>query len=438
MAENGFRNLLWFIGVVEDRRDPRKMGRVRVRCFDIHPDSKNDVPTDTLPWAIPIIGSYDVNYKPPIEGSWVFGFFLDGRDAQHPMLIGVMPGMPTTVVDSTAGFNAQSDINPNPSSAYQPDISRLARGEDIGETHVGARYVSAEELEGYDWEEPKTPYNAQYPYNKVHETESGHVVEFDDTPGSERINVQHASGTFTETGPTGTRVNKIVGDDVTIVEKNGRILINGKADVVVRGTCTINVEADCKLTVDGNLDTTVHGDYNLNVGGGIYMNSGDIFSQKSSAIRQEAYLDSYNVFANKSAYIQTQKENIHLYSNTGFISAYAHSDLKIETGANTYFYSNGKFNILSNSPVAIEGTRIDQNTPDAAEIEDGFQTVLNGATVQHPKPSGQRPAFRPTLGDPPDRKFPIEVEVEDDGYSLFTDAPELWRDRHPLGEDQES
>ena len=105
MAENGFRNLLWFMGVVEDRKDPRKMGRLRVRCFDIHPDSKEDVPTETLPWAIPVIGSYDFNYKPPIEGSWVFGFFLDGDDAQHPMVLGVMPGMPTTFPNSTQGFN---------------------------------------------------------------------------------------------------------------------------------------------------------------------------------------------------------------------------------------------------------------------------------------------------------------------------------------------
>ena len=436
MAENGFKNLLWFMGVVEDRRDPRKLGRVRVRCFDIHPDNKQDVPTDTLPWAIPVIGSYDVNYKPPMEGAWVFGFFLDGADAQHPMLLGIMPGMPTTTVNFEEGFNATSDVNPHPISAYQPDISRLARGEDIGETHVANRFVNRDEVLGYDWTEPKPPYNAVYPYNKVQETESGHVFELDDTPGSERINIHHRTGTFTEVGPTGTRVNKIVGDDVTIVEKNGKILINGKADIVVKGTCTINVESNCKLTVDGDLDTTVHGDYNLNVGGGIYMNSGDIFSQKSSAIRQEAYLDNYNVFANKSAYIQAQKENIHLYSTSGFISAYSSTDLKIETGANTYFYSGGQFNVFSSANVAIEGTRVDLNTEDAVDIETGFETVLNGAVTSHPKPSGKRPAFRPNFDEPPDRKFPIEAELEDDPYSSFTDPPELWRDRHPLEEDE--
>ena len=429
---NGFRNMLWFMGVVEERTDPRKMGRVRVRCFDIHPDSKEDVPTDTLPWAIPIIGSYDINYKPPMEGSWVFGFFLDGADAQHPMLLGVMPGMPTTAVDTSQGFNATSDPNPHPVSLNQPDISRLARGEDIGETHVASKLINQEECPGYSWSEPPSPYNAEYPYNQVKETESGHVIELDDTPGSERINIHHASGTFTEVGPTGTRVNKIIGDDVTIVEKNGRILINGKADVIVKGTCTVTVESDCNITVDGDLTTNVHGDYNLNVAGGIYMNSGDIFAQKSSAIRQEAYLDSYNVFANKNAYVHAQEGNIHIYANTGFVSAYANTDVRIESGANTYFKTAGKYNIKTVGDVAIEGTKVDLNTSGAAEEDPGFNHILKGSDTSYLKPSGRRPAFKHKFPDPPDRKFPIEVDLVDDPYTSFTDPPDLWRDTHPL------
>ena len=43
--------MVWFMGVVEDRRDPDELGRVRVRCFGIHPDDKNTLPTNDLPWA---------------------------------------------------------------------------------------------------------------------------------------------------------------------------------------------------------------------------------------------------------------------------------------------------------------------------------------------------------------------------------------------------
>ena len=30
----------WFMGVVEDRMDPEMMGRVRVRCFGFHTESR--------------------------------------------------------------------------------------------------------------------------------------------------------------------------------------------------------------------------------------------------------------------------------------------------------------------------------------------------------------------------------------------------------------
>lgn len=422
MAENGFRNLLWFMGVVEDRRDPRKMGRVRVRCFDIHPDSKDEVPTEDLPWAIPVIGSYDINYKPPLEGSWVFGFFLDGGDAQHPMLLGVMPGMPTTFPDSRAGFNASSDINPPPVNAYQADMPRTSRAEDIAETYVASRYVNRELIPGYDWEEPVTPYNAKYPYNKVQETEGGHIFEMDDTPGSERVNLQHKTGTFLEIGPTGKQVNKIQGDNYTIVLKNDYILIEGKSNVIIKGSSKVNIEGHCDLTVDGDLKTTVHGDYNLDVAGGIYMNAGDIFSQKSAAIRQEAYLESYNLYAKKNIQVQAATENIHLYANTGFVSAYANTDLRFEAKANTYFYTGEKYNIKAIGNVAVEGARVDLNTSGAVSVDPGYSYLVNGDTINVPKPSGIKSVRRPLLNiDAPDRKFVIEPTLEDEAYSTFTD-----------------
>ena len=36
------------------------------------------------------------------------------------------------------------------------------------------------------WKEPEPAYNAKYPFNKVTESEAGHVMEIDDTPGGER------------------------------------------------------------------------------------------------------------------------------------------------------------------------------------------------------------------------------------------------------------
>lgn len=419
MAEKGFRNLLWFMGVVEQRDELDRLGRVRVRCFGIHPDSKEDVPTHTLPWAIPIIGSYDFNYKPPLEGSWVFGFFLDGDDAQHPMLLGIMPGMPTTFPDSTQGFNASKDNNPKPENAYSPDISRLARSEELSETHVVTQHITKEDIE------PKPPYNARYPHNKVQETESGHIMEFDDTPASERINVRHRKGTFLEIGPTGTQTNKIVGDSVTITERNGKVLIKGASDVTIRGASNITVESDCNLNVDGNMTTTVHGDYRLNVAGGIYMNSGDTFSQKSSSITQEAYLDGYNLYAEENVVTQSGKGNIHTTATTGFISAYAKTDLRFENGANTYFNTTGKYNIKSANNIAIESgtdSKIDLNTNGAVEFDPGYSGYVRGILTSYTKPSGKRSSLRPQKKlNPIARKFPVVTKFKTQEYSSIMD-----------------
>ena len=44
-GKDGF---IWFTGVVEDRDDPDKLGRVRVRCVGYHTDDVTKIPTDFL------------------------------------------------------------------------------------------------------------------------------------------------------------------------------------------------------------------------------------------------------------------------------------------------------------------------------------------------------------------------------------------------------
>ena len=56
------------------------------------------------------------------------------------------------------------------------------------------------------------PYSSsQYPYNHVYESESGHVMEIDDSPEAERLLRYHKTGTFEEIHPDGQRVVKVIG-----------------------------------------------------------------------------------------------------------------------------------------------------------------------------------------------------------------------------------
>ena len=51
MGKDGFQ---WFIGVVEDRMDPKRLGRLRVRCLGHHTENKDKIKTEDLPWAHPM------------------------------------------------------------------------------------------------------------------------------------------------------------------------------------------------------------------------------------------------------------------------------------------------------------------------------------------------------------------------------------------------
>ena len=113
---------IWWIGVVEDRNDPERIGRVKVRIYGYHTDQKDILPTEDLPWAIPIqpitsaaisgVGSSPIG---PLEGTWVLGFFLDGADMQQPAILGTIASKVGNTVfkqteDPPQTFNANDGI----------------------------------------------------------------------------------------------------------------------------------------------------------------------------------------------------------------------------------------------------------------------------------------------------------------------------------------
>jgi len=110
-GKNGF---IWWVGIVEAREDPLKVGRLRVRIIGWHTDNKAELPTDKLPWSsilLPTNGA--TSFTVPKEGEWVMGFFMDGKEGQQPVVIGVFPGIVSDtrreVTSSTDVVNALKD-----------------------------------------------------------------------------------------------------------------------------------------------------------------------------------------------------------------------------------------------------------------------------------------------------------------------------------------
>ena len=303
MGKDGFQ---WFVGVVEDRNDPKTLGRLRVRCLGYHTEDLTKLPTSDLPWAHvmnPITSATvsGIGQSPlgAVEGTWVVGFFTDGSDAQQPMIMGTLPGVPAKLPtkDATRGF--QDVTNANYPKYTETDVNRLAVNEktedddgNVSESNphstltirradrdlaVGIAQIDGifggvaqidPDLDSTFWDEPATEYNATYPRNHVYESEGGHIREIDDTPGAERIHERHNSGSGYEIFPNGTKVTRVKGKNYNIVSDDEYCHIQGTARETIDKGLRIRVNAEGITGNNYNIEVGQGSNVNVEVNGG--------------------------------------------------------------------------------------------------------------------------------------------------------------------------
>ena len=320
MGKNGFQ---WFVGVVEDRQDPKTLGRLRVRCLGYHTEDLVKLPTADLPWAhvMNSITSATVSGlgQTPlgaVEGSWVVGFFQDGGDAQQPIIIGTLPGVPSTLPTQGNNKGFQDEVNANYPKYTETDVNRLAVGNDdnphmsltirqadreqsIGRADfnpvdIRRANLSPAALEGDDgtnFSEPTTPYNAEYPHNHVHESEGGHIREIDDTPNHERIHERHSSGSGYEIGPDGTKVTRVKGDNYDLVTGDNFAHIKGNSSTTSDGGVRVFVNADATSNSNYTIEVGNNSNVNIQVNKGninLVTSEGDINLKSGKSIVMDA------------------------------------------------------------------------------------------------------------------------------------------------------
>ena len=315
MGQDGFS---WFIGVVEDRDDPKKAGRVRVRCLGHHSEDLIDIPTAELPWATPMMpvtagGNSGIGVSPTflIEGTWVVGFFRDPAK-QEPVIMGALPGVNTTETtnqtiasssegggkSTKGGFKDPNGIFPTETYLDLPDTNVLAQGRpSITWKHytytrendqtdynypAGPQSVGSGDLVQKNFTESwtiasgndvrqvtNTQHKAEYPYNHILETESGHYVEFDDTPGNERIQIHHRKGSYVEIHPDGNITVKAIGNVTNIVDGNLDTIVHGNYSLTVKGTMDVYSYGKITELFKDDRKTTIKGKETLEITGDI-------------------------------------------------------------------------------------------------------------------------------------------------------------------------
>jgi len=211
----------WFTGEVEDVQDPKKMNRVRVRCHGYYGNA-DEVATTDLPWATVMMPSTSQSSKGfgrthELEvGSWVVGFFRDGSSAQDPLVMG-------SIATSTA-----DEVGPM-------DVNRTATTDIPEETQ------------------------ANYPDNKVYKSKSGHIVEFDNTDGAERINIRHRTGSNFSIDSNGdTFVDSTASGGEIFIWSNSHITVNADEDIKVVSTGgKVDITATDDITIKSTTKTRV-------------------------------------------------------------------------------------------------------------------------------------------------------------------------------------
>ena len=475
----GLDPFVWFIGVVEDRNDPLLLGRARVRVAGWHTDDKTLHPTESLPWALPILPlNHGGNPFGVREGDYVIGFFKDSVNHQEPVMMGVLPGIPEEASNPDLGFNdpttdealqnrevprppefltdeelesldfnqeedeeveieatdrfsdpdklpfestgmgqLQKDFTNEEEFPYNVDgdldydsedaailaenqrtdgfvdttggvseavgyqmsryplepylkestASRLARNEKIEETIVakkrggistysGASYEGTEfpedvAVEGEPFQEPETPYNAVPPYNHVYESESGHVIEVDDSPGAERMHWYHRSGTFREIHPTGELVDKCVSSQYNVTTED---YYSGAENVSQDASSNFRTKAGAEM---------------------IHQAGGAISQQAGGAIAQKA-----------GAGTIVSCGGPRLISVGGGKTEGIAEDYKLSTGGTKKESVAGDYTLKIDGNLIIEATSITLTSQTTASINANASVVIQSAIVGHNAP----------------------------------------------------
>jgi len=414
---------VWFTGVVEDRNDPDKLGRVRVRCLGFHTEDLNDIPTKDLPWANVMAPTTNPSMQglgqtPSflVEGTWVVGFFADAKEKQQPIIIGSLPGIPDDTPDYTKGFS-------DPRSPYseQPDYA--------GTPTYGPYPVDGEEYfmpSGHDLDESDTSRLAQGEASESHElliarrTNRQTSVETSTQPYLPSVSdeaVQEERGSFDEPHPKDIDYNLEDGNDYGIYrsglypynhvfesesghltevddtpggERTFRSHSSGTyEEIVADGSKTVKVIGDnCEIIMGGS-NVYIAGAVNLTIAGTVrHLIKGDYHLEVEGNYTQKIHKNMRTRIGASSpgGNLEEVISGTHSFNIEQAVKGRIGKDVNVTTEGDETRINNGQFNLMAKSNIfaSTTGGTLTLNASGNVSIDtvSGIFGIKSGTTMK--------------------------------------------------------
>ena len=225
-------------------------------------------------------------------------------------------------------------------------VNNIARGARTKNVYIGGS------VPGIDLN-LKTEPSPEYPNNQVKETASGHIIEYDDTYGRERIMMRHRTGSGVEMRSDGTVIISSTGNTIRLSLGDEKVIIEGDVEIAYQQNVKMRVGGDFDLDVDGNYNINVQGDKVETVRGSVLQDVGRNYDAAISQSKTETILgsDSKTIFGDK---------NIIVKGNTDYTieGAYENSvkGTLITTSQGSITFSSPDVNVVGNDVSVISST----------------------------------------------------------------------------------
>lgn len=307
---SGFSNMLHFVGVVEDNNDLSNNGRVKVRAFGIHPPrssegKEDDVPTDHLPWATVLDGSYGISPVIPSVGEWVFGFFIDGNEAQQPMIMGRLPGQHLQMPAGSGEPGEDGMLPPETANQFgKPGGHRYQYGEGANQGQTLTQRVLANsgipQADGGSFDEPPIMMPENNYKNRVIKSSDGNnfivLGSGEDGESSDYFLISHSSGSVFQIDANGTIFVKAFADKYNTTQGVESTYVRGSSHSTIDEDYTLKVGKSGKISVNGRLDIECT-DFNVRAARNINLDAGVKVNVSGAGIGMFATADDINMVA---------------------------------------------------------------------------------------------------------------------------------------------